>query len=1798
MNKITFPLTRGMATPAVADLQAALQALLERALILPNEEGGRRELSVALSRERSNQTFGSATQKLVDAFQSERKLEGSGQVDERTANALNLLLRELGLLDAPDRTVERQRVVSGTVSRSDQQPFKGTVRAFHIAERGTIRLGDDETDADGNYTIHYQPLPDVTVINLRVGALDESGKVTQNSDVVRDAGAIEVINLVVPLVQTLATTRQVEGRIVFDHGAPAEGLTLRLYRKGFGGAEGETRLQETTVREHGVYSLPYSVDSQAANLEVRAVDSTGKEVALSSMIKNGGAREVLNLVAPASAQPLTAEFNRLSADLQPHVGGELTRLRTARETADQQDLTLLHEATGWDARLIATAALATRLSAGEETGLPQEALYGLLRVGLPSDRLELARVSNEAFDQALNKARTTGIVNLSDAQVAQAKESFASFSVNARLAVQAPGSQATYGELLNQLRLDQNTQQTFAKIYLDHRGDAKSLWEEATNAGLGDIVPKLQTQGKLAFLTTNNPNLMTKLQNDLGDGGPEKLVELGLYKKEAWLARIDIVPPAYAHTVNPKEAYASDLARKIRISYSTEVTFNMIETGELKIEGGNENLSAFLKNAVRKGFKLGETSIDAFLKANPDAFEGIDAAARKTTTEMLKTLQRVYQITPGNDAMKALLNEGLLSAQDVLAYPLEVFLDRFGHLFPSAEEAKLVYRKAEQVSNITYSLFSLAKELDGSPPVFAMSATTEARRDAKTNLIKHFPTMESLFGSLDFCECEHCRSVLGPAAYMVDLLQFLDREPLVWENLLKDWKSKHGNAPYPFRSMAAFNEFLDAWHRTHPGEPDPNTTRTPYEVLIERRPDLPHILLTCENTNTALPQIDLVNEILEYYVTNNALKADAARDTGDATTAELLAEPQYVISEAYTALQQARYPLALPFDLWIETARQFTSYFDAPLWRLLETFRKRDDLFAAAETYDRSMIFFEYLGLSPAEIAIYTDPNPLAKWFELYGYSTEAEALTVAVDADTDQRIDLNSAKALSRRLGVTYKELVEIVSTGFINPALEALVTLLKLKVGTADVFFYQTHRKLLDEDEKTLSQEDLQNLEEVRAFERRLDALTDKFKDSGQGFNARTWLQTSLDAKAFDSILVLADPDTGCNFDVTTLRFANGDKADALTFLKLNLFVRLWRKLGWTIEETDRALQAFMPKSSPFDKDNLNKSPLKTALIYVAHLNALAAQAQLGKDGRLKLLTLWSPLPTTGNNPLYAQLFLQRSILKSDPIFDHPLGLYLTDPGLLIKDHMLALQAALGLTSDEIERILKDAGDSLAAAKLSLSNVSLLHRYALLAKVVKLPVRDLIALKKLSGRDPFKALHADPLTSIDQDHPFSQTQRFVEMVGEVASSGLKIEDLEYLLRHSFDENGKYRSDPDGPLALLRTLSDGIRAIRLEHAVPDDPGTLSEEVLRQKLGLILPADVVERFLAMMNSSGEFNGSVSAILPEDQLHGTSFVGDPSISQMAYNAVSQNQSIVVRGVLFDAQVTALKERFNPTLTVGQQATFAKLLDAVKDESGKRSNEFFIKYLEKQPLSSSATIGFLTAANFNQLLEPLATIKDDLPEEDKKNAVKVNEAKMRGKRSLLATTFLPYLQANLIRQFVVQTLVAATAADAALIESLLVDKTLLTDPTDSSQSLLNAFTTSDKSGVSANFFASPDATGPALASLVLNHVDATLRDGAGNALKPAGTNSLIFSGYLEVPVAGTYRFFAILGKKDAEAELRFDHLTIPVFKAMAVQDKDEVGKGPAEFVELKARVPYRFTFVATKLNAGDVQTHGPG
>src|SRR6185436_8158311 len=100
------------------------------------------------------------------------------------------------------------------------------------------------------------------------------------------------------------------------------------------------------------------------------------------------------------------------------------------------------------------------------------------------------------------------------------------------------------------------------------------------------------------------------------------------------------------------------------------------------------------------------------------------------------------------------------------------------------------------------------------------------------------PDLSTLFGSLDLCECDQCQSLYSPAAYFVDILRFLADGPMKGD-------------------------------------------RTPLEVLFGKRPDLEHLELTCDNTTTQVPYVDLAREILEHEVVKREFAFGDGPNVGD-----------------------------------------------------------------------------------------------------------------------------------------------------------------------------------------------------------------------------------------------------------------------------------------------------------------------------------------------------------------------------------------------------------------------------------------------------------------------------------------------------------------------------------------------------------------------------------------------------------------------------------------------------------------------------------------------------------------------------------------------------------------------------------------------------------------------------------------------------------------------------------------------------------------------------------------------------
>lgn len=1334
------------------------------------------------------------------------------------------------------------------------------------------------------------------------------------------------------------------GNLVFDNGLPAAGVTVRLYDIGFGGQA--TKLGEVKSDAQGAYSFSYrpvvttAPGLQTVNLQVRAVDHTGKEITISKTKFNAGRSETLNLVVPASVQPLAPEFQRLSADLDKSIGG-IVKLGQAQEGAERQDLTLLNQSTNWDARLIALAASAAQQTA--TTGLGQDVLYALFRVGLPTDSLALAAVPSATVKQALTKATQSEIISYNDQQIAAATTAFQQFASKRLLASTSPGAGSTFSSLLAPHFKDNPVQQTaFADLYFSAPVADSSLWTEAAQLGIpAQTINDLRLQGKFLHLTFNNGPLAAKLQQDIGsiDELP-KLADKDYHQPNAWQKTLTalagtgddkaldaLVPPIYSGTTTADRlaAYSGDLARKVRISFPTHTVARMVENQELQIDPNvRGTVTTFLRAASTLGYSLGRTPLNAFLANSAKNLPALDDVSKQS----IKTLHRLFQITPSTESLQAALKLGFTSASQIASHSKTDFLTKYGASFPPGE-AELVYGQAQTISSVTFNVFSIAKQLDTSPPVYALSSPAQDRQDAKDVLVKQFPSMAGLFGNLDFCQCEACRSVLSPAAYFVDLLDLLGQQST---------PNAKGNTP------------LDVLIGKTDGIPG-------------RRPDLGALPLTCENTNTAMPYIDLVNEILEYFIAHNdRLDAGAAYDTGSATTADLTAEPQHLIPGVYTTtLKQAVYPLTLPFDLWIETVRGFLGYFKTSLPHVLEALRPADtlELFAGAPPtpYYRAQILAESLRISPSEYAVFTATDT-ANWFTLYGnYTDEATALN-----------DLKNAKTLSQRLGVSYQGLTNLIQAGFLNPGLYALIFQFKrfgIDMGTAFSFTGQPGFP-------TWVQFTASDPQRAADFQALLSSITARYKQQNPNstFDATAWLKKLLPADYSKTVLVLADPNTGCDFSKTTLQYADGSPAKPspakpLDFLKLNLLVRLATKLGcdldagfdappgssgaggqapnWTLDELDRALQAFFPtKNLPAWGDGgFTKafgSSWKTALVYLAHLDDLNTRLAPAL-GRIALLPLWQDLPTTGKRPLYAQLFLTSNVLNTDFAFDDPNGSFpsptvdLTADQRLLSSHATAIQGALGLSAAELTAILADAAVT-APASFSLGNLSLCYRYSLLAQGLQISVSDMIALKVMSGLNPFQPLTGNPLSVLADDILLNQTLALVKQVGMVQDSGFTIEDVNYLLRHHFDPVGQYQTDPNSLIALVQAVANGIRQIQAQNAVPADVAKLPETLIDQKLSGLFPAAILKSLFAQLNNSRTYSVSVPVPVSSDTgLSPEDFAEVPEVS-LSYEKVSRTQTLNFTGLLLDWKKAELQKlNTSPALN----GVMSNLLYAVQEQA---------------------------------------------------------------------------------------------------------------------------------------------------------------------------------------------------------------------------------------------------------------------
>ncbi|NHZ33387.1 neuraminidase-like domain-containing protein [Massilia rubra] len=869
----------------------------------------------------------------------------------------------------------------------------------------------------------------------------------------------------------------------------------------------ETVLAIAVTDGEGRYSMLGDLAGRPrADLLVRARapgdsdNGNGKELARSDVFHGADAALSVDLVVAADKAPRSDEFLRLSRAIARELGSG-----TGVERLDAAGVHALSGSLRWDPRMIAMGATAARLSS--ETSIPAEHYYALLRSGVAGDAAAIHRLPLSSVEARLKRATDDGVIG-GEQPIERTLERYQSASIAEYGRYKAPAAVSSLGELLA-VSLESAQVPDFLDAFAATADRPADLWKALARNGIdANAIERLRTDGKLGFLTRQNAPLVKRLGAE-GIRAVEDLVGAGLYEAEAWKRLIDADVPEGVSA----DAYASGLAAQVQLSFGSQVMAEMVRRKHIDIGvagAAADEVTAFFRNA---GARIGAQAVSQW--------KGFDTLSPQAKTGA-RRVERLYQLTPSNDAMKALSRAGVDSAMEIARLPRAQFMARFGGSFPSIAEAALVYRKAIATHSATLHLATGFLTARGMPNVYGITGRRQNTAAPLPAATPGAPLLEQLLGNLDYCACDECKSVLGAAAYFVELLQFID---------------------LPHLPGAALN---------------------PQAVLFGRRPDLQHLLLSCENTNIALPYVDLINEVLEHYIVSGSLAGFQGFNLReDSSAPDLLADPEHVADAAYVKTKEQVYPHGLPFDLPLAALRLLMRAWGTTLADALGVFGS-----AAAARRER-------IGLNAAEYSILTDTGFRA----LPAYFGESAGMRMA---------ELNKAvadsKTFCRRTGISADELAAVLRTRFINPGypLVALLTPLQVSMGQVQALY-----------DGTLSS---------AKFSALLPPALDLAPYHG---GVVRWLHDHREL----ILKLITLTDVG---GAMQLRLAQPDNAadqlGKLDYHKLLRFIRLWKKLGWPIALTDRVLNVFL--GMPPEK--LTDANLDTA--FTALLDRIANFLTLG--------------------------------------------------------------------------------------------------------------------------------------------------------------------------------------------------------------------------------------------------------------------------------------------------------------------------------------------------------------------------------------------------------------------------------------------------------------------------------------------------------------------------------------------------------------------------------------------------------
>ena len=1227
--------------------------------------------------------------------------------------------------------------------------------------------------------------------------------------------------------------------LVDEDGEPIAACRVVLFAQS---VRSEERLAERTTHPDGTCEFTYR-RPRPLSLIVRAYDAAGAVIASSGTQFAAAAHLEIAITTAANGVVRTpSKLTKLKTAVRIQLGD--LPLTSLEENSEFHELQFLASAAQLTFSEVAQLYIAEELSA--QHGIRTETLFGLFAEAVPAPLgAALANLPEAGLDEAFCAQVLSGVLAASDEALQRALANAVSditlpasyaaaqageIALLDALRVAAVGSasflsgKTSLTDVLAASSASETAQRAFVSAFAASQGQLAATWttlESDANVSAGDLTA-LQTTVSLAELLRGNLPVLTDTLARLAAGTLTGIEDLAKLSEADWVARITAVDPDATSIppVLPDETAEQRIARvakawaaRFTSRYPTIAFTGALSTAADSSFAAKDELAAFF--AANPSFDLRATGIDQFLSDSRAAFSA-------SALSDLKTAQRLFRLVPRYAAVDALHAAGYGSAQSIYFAGRTQFVTAMTAALGSALSANLAYGRAQVTYTTALATYgSFNSSFNPRIPVLGGPPTAEPTADV-------LPDLAVLLGSLDYFACADCQSVYSPAAYLVDLLQYLAQ----------------------FTTSAA-------------------TLATAREAFLDRRPDVQYTALDCANSEITIPYIDLVNELLEAVIAPPP--AGTVIDTLG-TSAERRAVPQQVSLAAYgsAGTNGASFPLNLPFDLGFAQTQAYSAGLGVAsgtaLGRadVLTVLGGPTPLAGLAVT-----IAAARLGINPAMLAIIDSADTVHPWVRWGWPAASGGNPVTATDPDTRLAVTgawsdvLAAVPVLLNATGLSLPELYQLLEAEWVT---ESTVTL-RLGVDAT------TNTITADTEKMTFTGLTCDVLDRANRFLRLLPA-------AGLSMWELDWALTGGPGSALDDdfIVLLAGAITvtaqlGLPFQEALSLWLPLETRDVVNHLtdEDTVAQSTYTKVFRNPAVLNSAAAIFVPLGQVAISAATAGSPITVTTAAPDGFQTGQRVTITGVTGVAANGT-WT---VTVTSPTTFTLANGTPPPPAKPGQNPPPTATGTLSGIAIETGSAAqnaITAALGLSATDTAAILTSTG---VDPSLTLDALNVLLQYQRLGAALSLSITDLILWIELTATTPAGA--APGVGPAD-------TLEFCRRLAVLRKTGLGVRDLDYLLRAQSSSMTSLAFTPAQAAAVLQAVRDALAKlpapVTIAVAGASGAGTPVTITTRQPSGLQSGAEVT---IAGVQGNTAANGTwaITVVTP------TTFMLDGSVGDGAW-----------------------------------------------------------------------------------------------------------------------------------------------------------------------------------------------------------------------------------------------------------------------------------------------------------------------